>query len=291
MCVVCFSSLKGGVGKTSGAVNTAHALAQRGCETLLVDLDPSQAASGFFGFNARGERVAVKGVQKGERLGIRLSGDGESSVAERLRVAEVRDGLHLLPIPAVGAGGQDDRDTSSFLWNLGDFLNELSGLYDFVVVDTPPIYSLRTRVPLITAGLVIIPVDCSAMGLAAFSRLVAAASPERPAGWALLRTMVNRRASAINRLVERKLEEAFRESEAAKLFEAVIYRTESYNRLSFQRRTVFDSRATASLAKPYELLAKEIEDYLSESFDEPEKALPEIGGSDVLTPSSALPMN
>ena len=48
MGVICFASLKGGVGKTSAAVNTAHAFATAGCETVLVDLDPSCNASLFF---------------------------------------------------------------------------------------------------------------------------------------------------------------------------------------------------------------------------------------------------
>ena len=48
MSIFCFSSLKGGVGKTSLSVNVAHAFARRGCRTLIVDLDPSAHASRLF---------------------------------------------------------------------------------------------------------------------------------------------------------------------------------------------------------------------------------------------------
>ena len=48
MGVICFASLKGGVGKTSLSLNTAGAFAKRGCETLLIDLDPSGHSSRYF---------------------------------------------------------------------------------------------------------------------------------------------------------------------------------------------------------------------------------------------------
>ncbi|MCC6953186.1 MAG: AAA family ATPase [Deltaproteobacteria bacterium] len=49
MSVICFASLKGGVGKTSLAINVAHAFAERDCRTLVIDFDPSAHTTRFFG--------------------------------------------------------------------------------------------------------------------------------------------------------------------------------------------------------------------------------------------------
>jgi len=48
MSIVCFASLKGGVGKTTLALNVSAAFAERGCKTLIIDLDPTAHSTRLF---------------------------------------------------------------------------------------------------------------------------------------------------------------------------------------------------------------------------------------------------
>ena len=116
MSVICVSSLKGGVGKTSLAVNLAAAFAHRGCITLVIDLDPSCHASRLFrsgdkeGIFPKHSPIAQKFLGKeaeSDKTFAELLEEGDDSSF----VIPVRNSLELLPatgelryfIPAHGA--------------------------------------------------------------------------------------------------------------------------------------------------------------------------------------------
>lgn len=233
MAIVTFTSLKGGVGKTSAAINVAHALARRGCETVLVDLDPSAHTTRFFSrqrgleipdpkwllqFRSTDSKLAFQpaGINTVEQGGAEI----EHVVQESLEidVREVRRGLSLLP------GSHQLRQvvqravaaqSRSYVAGL---LHELGVAFDYVVVDTAPEYSWMLEAALGCSDLAIVPVDASAMSIDALDELLgysaksAAASTAQPGSggapgaWCVLRTMVARQAARVNRLAAARLE-------------------------------------------------------------------------------------
>lgn len=214
MGVISFASLKGGVGKTSLSVNIAHALANRGCEVLLVDLDPSAHATFFFqdrlADSSQPENTIVRMLLSlGEEAEIQDPGTmlDRLSLADMTLGIEVRERFYLLP------GGAELR---YFLWGkgalafkqiFGEVISELASHYDHVIIDTSPDFNVLTRNALAVSDVAVVPVDASAMSIRALEEIVhSAAHMEKPL-WAILRTMVNKHASRIQRMSSARLEE------------------------------------------------------------------------------------
>ncbi len=146
MLIVAVYNLKGGVGKTSAAVNLAFLAARDGYRTILWDLDPQAGAT----YLLRG-RPKVKG---GARSLINKPGQLE----QRIRGTEF-DNLDLLPADRSYRAMDLVLDrTSHSTRRLGDQLRPLARRYDLVLLDCPPSASLVSQAALRAARLVLIPV-------------------------------------------------------------------------------------------------------------------------------------
>lgn len=212
MSVICFSSLKGGVGKTSLSVNVAHAFAARGCETLLIDLDPTSHTTRLFFRDRKIENDEPNGLVKtllsfsrqqptGGILGIL---ELASALGIRL-TAEVREQLSLIP------GGDELR---YLLWGNGGkafaslfprLVKELQGSFDQIVIDTPPDFNVLTRNALACADLAVVPLDSSAMSIDCLDQLLDAAAHLKGPQWAVVRTLVDRRSRKVQELSQARL--------------------------------------------------------------------------------------
>lgn len=156
---IAFSSLKGGVGKTSTALNCAFAFARRGARTLLVDTDP-QGAIG----------LSLEGVA--ERPGLAASmASGSPALLDvvKTRLPE----LHLLPI-----GNVETLDVDRFASDAraADVVKRLLAAcqheYDLVLFDTPAGIGGMTRVVLESVESVIAVVQCEPLALRSLPRLL-----------------------------------------------------------------------------------------------------------------------
>lgn len=213
MGIICFASLKGGVGKTTLSVSVASAFAQRGCQTLLIDLDPAEHASRFF----RVEQVGEYRRPESPLARLLLAGDVENraqttggiigaAMAERVPlVVPIRPRFAIIP------SGSELRH---FLWGRGarmfktlfpKLLEELNCSYDYIIIDTPPDYNVLTRSSIGVSDLVVVPVDTSAMSIHCLEELVNQCSHIKGPIWSILRTMVNRQASRIQKLSTERL--------------------------------------------------------------------------------------
>jgi cellulose biosynthesis protein BcsQ len=154
-------NIKGGVGKTSAAVNLAHLASQQGLPTLLWDLDPQGGSTYLFRIKAK-----VKGG--GKKL---LRGRSE---LERLIKGTDHAGLDLLPADfsyrhmdlALDAFKRPTR-------RLARVLKPLRGEYDYIFLDCPPSISLVSESVFEAADALLVPIIPAALSSRTFDQLAA----------------------------------------------------------------------------------------------------------------------
>jgi len=159
--VFCIANQKGGVGKTTTAVNLAAGLSKVGQRVLLVDLDPQGNATMGSGVDKRALNLSIYDVLL-----------ETASIAEARQLSEV-GGYAVLGANRELAGAEvelvalDRRDQ-----RLRTALEAVSGEYDMVIIDCPPSLSLLTLNGLCSAHGVIVPMQCEYFALEGLTDLV-----------------------------------------------------------------------------------------------------------------------
>ena len=244
---VCIINQKGGVGKTTTAVNLAAALSQAGVRTLLVDLDPQANATLGFGVDPSGLQASLYDTLI------------EDLPAKEVRLASLSAGVDLLP----AHGDMTGMDTalqslSAPQTRLRSVLAPLRGDYEAMLIDCPPTLNQLVVNGLGAASGIIIPMQCEYYALEGLSALLDTIDTVRetvnPALEidGILRTMYDPR-SNLTRDVSRQL---------VRYFERLLFRTVIPRNVRLaeapshgEPATVYDAKSRGAIA--YQALAVE----------------------------------
>ena len=152
---------KGGVGKSTTAVNLAAALGAMNKEVLLVDLDPQGNATSGYGIDKRELDGCVYDALLGE------------TPVEEVILACVGKGVDVLPSTINLAGAEVELVNEMARENrLKSALGSLRGRYDYILIDCPPSLGLLTINALVAADKLLVPIQCEFYALEGVTKLL-----------------------------------------------------------------------------------------------------------------------
>lgn len=159
--IVAIANQKGGVGKTTTAVNLAAGVALLGKRVLLVDMDPQGNATSGLGIDPRSLQTTVYNCLI-----------NYVKFHEAVQVTEV-NGLSLLPSNADLSGAEIElvnvEEREKLLRN---FLRDVDQLFDVIFIDCPPTLGILTVNALVASRSILVPVQCEYYAMEGLSRLV-----------------------------------------------------------------------------------------------------------------------
>ena len=159
--VIAVANQKGGVGKTTTAINLASSIATAGVDTLLVDCDPQSNATSGLGF-----------VKDPERINSYHLLMGAASAEEALQTTELEQ-LWLIPAHKNLIGANLELvDVEGREFRMREALAPLRDRFQFIVLDCPPALDLLTLNALVAADAVLIPMQGEYFALEGISELL-----------------------------------------------------------------------------------------------------------------------
>lgn len=247
--VICIANSKGGVGKTTTAVNLGAYLAKAGRRVLLIDFDPQANASSAMGhkFNDSDKNI-YHAVQ-----------DLTDIDGELIRQSDFWN-YHFIPSHPNLAGllielvEHPERE-----YFLRKFINKIRHHYDYIIIDSPPSLSLLTLNGLVAADEVLVPVQAEYYSLEGLSQLLSTIEMIRTnlshplkIGGAVI-TMHDRR-ERLSREISKNLREHF----PAHVFNVEIPRAVALAEAPSFGKTILGHYPTGAGAMAYERLAREV---------------------------------
>lgn len=243
--IIAIANQKGGVGKTTSAINIGAALATCGKSVLLIDLDPQANATS-------GVSVEPEGATIYECL-------IERALINSAILPTCIHGLSIIPSKGDLVGAEIEvsnlADRESILKTI---VGEIQG-HEFVIIDCPPAFGLLTINALVAASALIVPVQCEYYAMEGLGRLMGnidrirdSFNPDLDLEGILL-TMYDSRIN-LSRQVQDEIRGFFKE----KVFQAVIPRNVALAEAPSHGKPVLSYNAASSGAQAYLDLAKEI---------------------------------
>ena len=162
--VICITNQKGGVGKTTTAVNLCYYLAKDKKKTLLVDFDPQGNATSGLGLDKNDTK----------KLGITMTDVilGKAEMSQCIRHTKYKN-YDLTPTtPELANAEVEMANLNKRFVRLRDAINNVKDKYDFVIIDLPPSLSLLTVNGMISADYLLLPVQTEFYALEGVAQLL-----------------------------------------------------------------------------------------------------------------------
>ena len=249
MKIVAIANQKGGVGKTTTAVNLGAALAELGHRILLVDLDPQANATSSFG---------LQGV---EQISLYDPLLGEASITEKIFPTR-RDGLFIVPADLDLAGAEVEiARMPNHLTRLAETLKPLYSdeTFDFVLLDCPPSLGILMSNALAAADELLTPIQCEYFALEGLVKIVRLVERVRDSGAnkrleisGIVMTMFDGRTNLSEQVVAE-----VREHFGERVYETVIPRSVRLSEAPSFGKSILEYASTGAAAQAYRALARE----------------------------------
>jgi chromosome partitioning protein len=249
MKIVAIANQKGGVGKTTTAVNLGAALAEMGRRILIVDLDPQANATSSFGLQA------VEQTSLYEPL------IGDASITERIFPTE-REGLFIVPSDLDLAGAEVEiARMPNHLTRLGETLKPLHAdeTFDFVLLDCPPSLGILMSNALAAADELLTPIQCEYFALEGLVKIVRLIEQVRDSGankrlelGGIVMTMFDGRTNLSEQVVAE-----VRQHFGERVYHTVIPRSVRLSEAPSFGKSVLEYAPTGAAAEAYRALARE----------------------------------
>lgn len=247
--ILAITNQKGGVGKTTTAINLSAALAMKGLETLLVDLDPQANSS-----------MSFVDVHDLDRSVYHALVEPDVSIRDIIRPAENTDHLAIAPATLELAKiegkllGEIDNH-----YRLKDVLEEVQDEYEYIVIDTPPTLGIITVNALVASTHVMIPIQASYFALEGTDDLLdtidkvkARPNPQLQILGAVI-TLYDRRT-----LLSKDVRDEIRKVFGSKVFETLVSKSVRLEESPAHREPIFSYAPRSSGAFEYYKLSEEV---------------------------------
>ncbi len=246
--IIAVANEKGGVGKTTTVLNLGAALAEIGRRILLIDLDPQGSLSAI-----------LRRVPEHAEVGAELLLDEDSRHFGRAVLA-IDHNLWLIPATRALLNRPEPASTSASL-RLQTALRRHKMPVDFVLIDTPPSVGWLTRIALLAAHDLLIPVQCQYMAMRGVRGILGAVQTVHQHGnpslalLGVLATMYKTQSEASQQVV-REMQQVFKE----RFLQTVIYEDEAVALAPASGRAVVTEQPWTQPASSFRWLAQEISD-------------------------------
>jgi chromosome partitioning protein len=264
MKIVAIANQKGGVGKTTTAVNLGAALAESGKRILLIDLDPQANATSSFG------------LQDVDDISLYEPLLGEASIIEKILPTR-REGLFIVPADLDMAGAEVEiARMPNHLTRLAETLKPLhtDQTFDFVFLDCPPSLGILMSNALAAADELLTPIQCEYFALEGLVKIVRlieqvlnSGANERLELGGIVMTMFDARTNLSQQVVA-----DVRKHFGERVYDTVIPRSVRLSEAPSFGKSILEYASSGPAAKAYRALAREFMKRHPGSSTAPEKS-------------------